>query len=295
MWRRGNNMSTIRVLRSLREYASPGWFMNKAWIGILIILASASPVVGADMALKTPYAPQQVFSWSGCYIGGTVGGAWGRSTYSGSPTGDFATDEPTIIPNLSAITTGALHSSSVVGGGEVGCNWNIKSVVLGLEGDFSGWNLSKSSVLTGPGDPAGPPGSTLTAATSESSHWLATLRPRLGVANDNWLFYVTGGVAFRNATFVQSVTFNVVPSSTMTGSTASTLTGWTVGGGVEYGLAPNWLLKAEYLYVAFPSQNLTEFNPAFPTFTATASDHLTASIVRVGFDYKFGGPLGANY
>jgi outer membrane immunogenic protein len=81
----------------------------------------------------------------------------------------------------------------------------------------------------------------------------------------------------------------------MAGSVTGTLTGWTAGAGVEYGITPNWLLKAEYLYVGFPSQNLTEINPAFPTFTATASNRLNASIVRVGLDYKFGVPLLANH
>ena len=112
---------------------------------------------------------------------------------------------------------------------------------------------------------------TLTAATSESSHWLATVRPRVGVARDNWLFYITGGVAFTSATFSQSVLFSASPS-TMAGSVTSTLTGWTAGAGVEYGFTSNWLLKAEYLYVGFPSQNLNESNPAFPTFTATAAN-----------------------
>ena len=272
--------------------------MNKAVIGFAAIAALiGTPAFAADMALKAPPIPPQIYSWSGCYVGGTVGGAFGRSSYSGNPTGDFRTPEPigepSIIPNLSAITTGALDPSSVIGGGEIGCNWQINSVVIGLEGDFGGWNLSRSSVLTGPGDPEAP-GTTLTAATSESSHWLATIRPRVGIARNNWLFYITGGVAFTNATFSQSVLFEA-SSTSMAGSVTGTLTGWTAGAGVEYGITPNWLLKAEYLYVGFPSQNLTEINPAFPTFTATASNRLSASIVRVGLDYKFGVPLLANH
>ena len=181
-----------------------------------------------------------------------------------------------------------------MGGGDIGCDWQINSVVIGFEGDFSGWNLSKSSALTGPGDPLAPGTTTLTAATSESSHWLATVRPRVGVARDNWLFYITGGVAFTSATFSQSVLFSASPS-TMAGSVTSTLTGWTAGAGVEYGFASNWLLKAEYLYVGFPSQNLNESNPAFPTFTATAANRLSASIFRLGLDYKFGVPGVLSY
>jgi len=264
-------------------------------IQVTIVALFATPALAADMALKAPPTSPQLLNWNRCYVGGTVGGAWARSNYSGTPTGDFATDEPTIIPNLTAITTSTLDPSSAIGGGEVGCNWSIGSVVLGLEGDLNGWNLSRSSVLTGPGDPEGPPGSTLTASTSVSSHWLATVRPRLGIANNNWLFYVTGGVAFTNVSFAQSVTFNVVPTSTMAGSVTSTLTGWTVGGGIEYGVAPNWSVKAEYLYVAFPNQSVNEFNPAFPTFTTAAANRLNTSIFRVGLDYQFGNLLVATH
>ena len=274
---------------------SVGGIMIKAIVGFAAIVALIeTQALAADMALKAPPIPPQIYNWSGCHVGGTVGGAVGRSTYSGTPTGDFLTVEPSIIPNLSAITTGALNPSSVIGGGDIGCDWQINSVVIGFEGDFSGWNLSKSSALTGPGDPLAPGTTTLTAATSESSHWLATVRPRVGVARDNWLFYITGGVAFTSATFSQSVLFSASPS-TMAGSVTSTLTGWTAGAGVEYGFASNWLLKAEYLYVGFPSQNLNESNPAFPTFTATAANRLSASIFRLGLDYKFGVPGVLSY
>jgi outer membrane immunogenic protein len=276
---------------------SVGDIMIKALIGFATIVALIeTPALAADMALKAPLIPSQIYSWSGCHVGGTVGGALGRSTYSGTPTGDFLTPapigEPSIIPNLSATTTGTLNPSSVVGGGNIGCDWQINSFVIGLEGDFSGWNLSKSSALTGPGDPLAP-GTTLTSATSESSHWLATVRPRVGVARNNWLFYITGGAAFTSVTFSQSVLFNA-SSTAMAGSVTSTLAGWTAGAGVEYAFTSKWLLKAEYLYVGFPSQSLTELNPAFPTFTATASNRLSASIFRVGLDYKFGVPVVVN-
>jgi len=268
--------------------------MNKVAIALAAIAALiyTTRAFAADMALKATPIPPQIYSWGGCYVGGTIGGAFGRSSYSGDPAGDFRTPEPigepSIIPNLSAITTGALDPSSAIGGGEVGCNVQINSLVIGLEGDFSGWNLSRLSVSNGPGDPEAP-GTTLTATTSENSHWLATVRPRLGVALNNWLFYATGGVAFSSVAFSQSVFFSA-SGSTMTGSSTNTLTGWTAGAGVEYGITPDWLLKAEYMFVGFPTQHLTEFNPAFPTFFATASNRLSASIFRVGVDYKFGAP-----
>jgi outer membrane immunogenic protein len=260
------------------------------WTAILALLGIRA--VAAD-PLRAPLILVPSYNWSGCYIGGSVGGAFGRSNYSGSPAGDFLTPapvgEPSIIPNLSAVTTDALSPSSLIGGGEIGCNWHIRSIVVGIEGDFSGWNLSRSSLATGPGDPE-LPGTSLTAATSESSHWLATVRPRVGYAYNDWLFYATGGAAFASIGFSQSVLFSA-SNSGMAGSVTSTLTGWTAGGGIEYGITRNWLLKAEYLFVGFPSQSVTEINPAFPTFTANASNRLSASIVRIGLDYKFGLPF----
>jgi outer membrane immunogenic protein len=268
--------------------------MNRAIVVFVAITAfTGTPALAADIALKAPSVAPQIYSWSGCYVGGSVGGSFARSSYSGNPTGDFRTPEPvgepSIIPNLAAITAGVLNPSSAIGGGEVGCNWQIHSIVIGLESDVSGWNLSKSLTATGPGDPEAP-GTSLTVATSESSHWLATVRPRVGFAYNNWLFYASGGVAFTNITFSQSVLFSA-SNSAMAGSVTGTLTGWTAGAGVEYGITHNWLLKAEYLYVGFPSQSLTEINPAFPTFNANASNRLSTSIVRIGLDYKFGLPF----
>ncbi|HWX82136.1 MAG TPA: hypothetical protein VNZ48_00940, partial [Xanthobacteraceae bacterium] len=50
-------------------------------IGIsgLLIAAPLSTASAADMALKAPPpAPAPIFSWTGFYIGGQVGAAWGR-------------------------------------------------------------------------------------------------------------------------------------------------------------------------------------------------------------------------
>ena len=78
---------------------SVGGIMIKAIVGFAAIVALIeTQALAADMALKAPPIPPQIYNWSGCHVGGTVGGAVGRSTYSGTPTGDFLTVEPSIIP-----------------------------------------------------------------------------------------------------------------------------------------------------------------------------------------------------
>jgi outer membrane immunogenic protein len=257
-------------------------------VGVFSLLLSASFTAAraADMPIEAlSPAAQAANTWTGCYIGATVGGAWGRSNYSGTPTGSFPTIIPTTVPNLTAVSSGSLDPTSAIGGEDIGCNWQNGPIVLGLEADLSAWNLSKQSVVTGPGDPVLGPGTTFTATTSENSHWLATVRQRFGYARNNWLFYVTGGAAFTQTTFAQQVFFSA-SGSTQLGSGTSFLPGWTVGGGIEVGVAPNWLLKAEYLYVGFPTQTISEFNSGFPGYTETATNRLSGSIFRVGVDYK---------
>ncbi len=63
--------------------------------------------------------------------------------------------------------------------------------------------------------------------------------------------------------------------------------GWTAGGGIEYALSWNWLIKAEYLYVSFSNQNAAQVVAGAPALTGTATGNLTASIARAGFDYRF--------
>jgi outer membrane immunogenic protein len=231
----------------------------------------------ADMPLKGP--PQPAWSWSGCYIGGTVGGYRSSSTYNGVPTGNFES----AIPVLTAISSGTFDQSGVIGGGELGCNWQAGIFVFGLEGDVSGWHNSSTSAVTGPDVPA--PGQFFHATTSVTSNTLTTVRPRIGIAANNWLFYATGGLAASSVAFSQSVLFTAT-RSTQAGAT-STSVGWTAGGGIEYAITPNWTVKGEYLYVSLDNQTMTENNLAFPSFSQSATNKLAVSIGRFGVNYKF--------
>ena len=59
-------------------------------------------------------------------------------------------------------------------------------------------------------------------------------------------------------------------------------------------------MKAEFLYVdlgrvSTTSNNLVAFGFAFPTSVFTHSFDIKSNIVRVGVNYKFGGPVIAKY
>jgi outer membrane immunogenic protein len=269
--------------------------VEAAWAGdmppAVIYPAGAPPTIVYPVA-----APP--FTFTGFYVGGSVGGALGSSKYIETAGGTFTGLGPLVVSNINAAGTSSTAPRGVIGGGEAGYNWQIGHFVVGFETDLSGWGLSSNQGVAGIGisstvNPVPPPpkvpgtGATFSSSTTVSSNWLFTARPRLGWANGNQLLYLTAGLAVTNVDFSQSILLG--PVGTLAGSSSTTEVGWTAGGGVSYGLSWNWSIKAEYLYVNFPNQNTAQVlsgNPLF-TGTGTVARNLTASIARAGFDYRF--------
>jgi outer membrane immunogenic protein len=299
-----------------------------------LLLASATLLAptGAEIAVAADVPPEVIypagypvgaplvppvagprFTFTGFYVGGTIGGALGSSQYAETPSGTFATVVSAAVPNIAAVGTSSTAPRGVIGGIEVGYNWQLGNLVLGFETDFSGWDMSSSSGVVGSGNPsrflpnicpqsippAPPlppcPGTTFRSTASMSSDWLFTARPRIGFANGNQLLYATGGLAVSNVNFAQSIILSDYPiatggsgtAPTLAGASSLTLTGWTAGFGIEYALSWNWLIKAEYLYVSFPHQSTAQTISGAPASTGTVSDKLSASIARAGFNYRF--------
>ncbi|HTV26604.1 MAG TPA: outer membrane beta-barrel protein [Xanthobacteraceae bacterium] len=245
-------------------------------------LLSAAPAFAADMPLKAPaYTPPPAPTWTGWYIGANIGGSFGTAsdsaTFAGVPVGGGS-------PNL----------DGVVGGGQIGYNWQANGWLFGLEADIQGTSedgsSSASETLAVPGILPGAVTGTL--SYSEKLPWFGTVRGRLGILpSPNWLLYATGGLAYGE---VDTNTTLTVGAASVGNNFDTTRAGWTVGGGVEGWLSPNWTAKLEYLYV-----DLGSFSNTFTgvgTFTpVTLSTHVTDNIVRVGLNYHFGGPMGARY
>ncbi len=144
-------------------------------------------------------------------------------------------------------------------GGTIGANYQWGRFVLGIEGDGDWTSLDGKTIPT--------------CSTCEvKSTWLATARGRAGYAFDRILFYGTGGAAFGN-----------VQGGPIAGPFDSgTQIGWTVGGGIEAAIAPNWTAKVEYLYV-----NLGNLNCTAAGCLAGNTLNVIESVVRAGINYKF--------
>lgn len=279
--------------------------MKKLVAALFTVAISAATASAADMAPRTytkaPAVVAPVYNWTGFYVGLNAGGAWSDSnpttTTVFSPVGYFATTSP---PAIGIAGNQNINRTSFTGGVTAGYNWQVNSVVLGIETDFNYFGFKGSTSGTGIYPCCAPTG--FTVNTSESADWLWTLRGRLGfLVTPALLLYGTGGLAVANvkANYLFTDTFATANESA---SISTTRYGWTAGAGGEYALMNGWSIKAEYLYVdlgraSTTSTNLTAFVPAFafPTNVFTHTVNLHSNIGRVGINYKFGGPVVAKY
>jgi outer membrane immunogenic protein len=270
-----------------------------AFAALGIVSASA-----ADMAVKAPPVVAPVYNWTGFYVGVSGGGIWSDPYLTVNVTGP-AGPNSTPAQGLIARALGNRNTSSWLAGGQAGYNWQMNNVVLGVEADISGTDINNAqSVINTVVIGAGP--KDITTTGSQHLDYFGTVRARVGyAAATGLLVYGTGGFAYGggNSSFgVASasgfgrgpVPFNVVASD------SSVRTGWTAGVGAEMALlafAPNWSIKGEYLYYDLGHDQLTVTHALTPppAFTATMDSIFRGGLIRLGVNYRFGGPVVARY
>jgi outer membrane immunogenic protein len=249
------------------------------FISNLAVVAFAMPAIAADLPAreyaKAPVVPPvPYYDWSGFYIGGNVGGSWGHSSSTNSALdGTF-------------VSSGSRTDSAVIGGGQIGYNFMVAPhFLLGVEADVQG-SSSKNTATS-------PDGSNSYSSKLDD---FGTVRGRAGFTADNWLFYGTGGFAWSQGSVTRTQITAVasvppIPAAAGTVETVdNTRTGWAAGVGVEYGITPNWTVRAEYLYL-----DLGTITSVFPLSNRQQTTSANMSIARIGVNYKFGGPVVARY
>jgi outer membrane immunogenic protein len=181
-------------------------------------------------------------------------------------------------------------------GGQIGFNYQIANWVVGIEADLS-WTDIGSTTTVAPLTAGGIAALGSSHTSSFDMNWFGTVRGRLGFAANNLLIYATGGFAFGEFEYA-TVTADPLGSGLLATSGRSvTRTGWTVGAGAEWGFAPNWSLKAEYLYFDLGDITGVAVDPvAAPAVSVTTNFDNTGHILRLGVNYRFGGgPVVARY
>jgi outer membrane immunogenic protein len=248
-----------------------------ASVGAMALTGSAA--FAADLPSRAPppvyLPPVPIFTWTGIYIGGQIGYAWA------SGNNNFTGFDPFFGPAGGTFlsTSAGGTPSGVIGGANVGYNYQINQWVLGVEGSVDGTSLSNTAVV------AFPDGTSLTAHTKADIQ--GSIRGRLGVAWDRALIYGTGGVAFGGFNTDVSILNPAVPFFA-NGNVSNTRVGWTVGGGIQYAITNNWSVRAEYRYTNWGTLSDGRLTAAAaPGVFFNGNRHLNQNQVQVGFDYKF--------
>jgi outer membrane immunogenic protein len=220
--------------------------MKTLLVGTTALLALSAVASAADLPPKPFYkapAYSQGYDWNGFYAGVVGGGGWAESSHNDGI----------------STASGRFNQTGGTVGGTLGYNWQAGSMVFGVEGDGS-WADIRGTTTSG----------CVTQCFTEIRS-MGTARGRIGYAWQNWMPYITAGVAVAD----------VHAGQTGLVSGSNTRVGPAVGAGVEWLLARNWSAKAEYLY--------TTFDTAAP-YTSAAPVNVSernVSLFRVGLNYHF--------
>lgn len=245
--------------------------MKKSCLALIAAATIASATAqAADMAVKAPPPPipAPIFTWTGFYLGGNIGGAW-TSTF--------------VRESFFGAEWGRSSSARFIGGGQLGYNWQFNQFVLGIEGDIDAI-ANKNRGTTIVTIPAG----TFAGNVGGGGNWISTIAARFGFAYDRALFYGKAGYGWVNGSGSATIT-NLATGATVGIGGSGTRGGWLLGGGIEYAITPNWTIKGEFDYLA-TGHDRTFFVPVGSPFlvgdTFTHSGR-NVSMVKFGFNYLF--------
>jgi outer membrane immunogenic protein len=230
--------------------------------------------------------------WDGGYAGISVGAVIGQASAS---TTVITSPESYFGPNDFASVASAGAQSVPLRAGSfdahAGFNWQTSNLVLGIETTIGAQKVrgGRQSAETAS---AYVPGYNYTIKSFVEQDWLWTLRPRLGFASGDMLFFATGGIAVGN---VRGKWNYSLPAQTATesGSESVVKVGFVVGAGVEMALSKRWSVNAELLRVDLGSISVDSNNVRFANgaiFPQTVVRHVVnfdANLATLGLRYRF--------
>jgi len=234
----------------------------------LLRLSVVAPLTSAAFAADLAPSPPPLFAsspWEGFYFGGHVGYAFGTSSYQ------------TNRPAFPAAGSVGLYGQDVngefgplYGGLQAGYNHLMPSgLMFGVAADFSFPDEMQSNLpLAFP--VAGP------SLVNDKIEIFGSLRGRIGYAFGDWLIFGAGGFAYDR---------DMLSSTNAAGNVDSVYfwrPGWTVGGGVEVRLTPDWSAYLEYAYSDFARAGVS-----FPATGEHYNSNLTLQTVQLGVNYRF--------
>ena len=247
-------------------------------------IAMVSMPMGVVARAEEPARP---IDWSGLYLGASLGYAFGSVDHN-FPAGSGGGGAPGLwAPD----STGGSAAVSGNGGlyGLVGGHTQQWGALVGgveLSFDIPDFNAHGSDIFGG-----------LVGGTGYNAKvkWLATLTPRLGYAWDNFQVYGKGGVAM--ARLASQLTAGPAacnqPSTTINGNCGATIEqthlGFTVGTGLAYAFAENWVAGLEYDYYDLGTTHYGDLTQPATFWALAYTLHPQIHALRARLTYRFGG------
>jgi outer membrane immunogenic protein len=236
------------------------------------------PVPAAPAYTPPVYRPV-IYDWTRIYGGIHVGGG---------VLNDVVTNTTTTAL-LNAGTQTNLSPFAVVGGAQAGFNIEFAPFVIGAEGTFTWSDISGTQVT-----PSLQP--TISENSTSTPKWYATATGRAGFAANDFLFYAKGGAAWMNVHYIQDIAGGSVQT---TQSITDTRSGFTVGGGIEFGMTESLSARLEYDFLDFGTKTYNFNNLGFTPAGAAAGTAATpigaapmsiksfTQLITVGLNYRF--------
>jgi outer membrane immunogenic protein len=267
--------------------------MQRLLLVCFLVCGVAVPALAADLPIA-PYRPallRPLYSWTGCYVGVNIGGGAAPQTFTDTA-GTFAPPGADL---------GNHTSRGVVGGGQLGCDYQTGPFVLGLQGLYDLSGMKASNVQ---------PNLLLWNRSFVQS--AGTLTARAGyTVTPTLLGYVKGGGAWVHDLYDVStppgtiVLFTpgtippgppgAVPAApgTIVALGRNTVGGWTVGGGLEWAFGGgDWSAFIEYDYMHFGTSQVTYASTfvAGRTFPLAVSQSVNLGLLGINYRFFGGAP-----
>jgi len=296
------NTPNHNKIRSQTKIRLPQQVKNYFFITTCLLYNHAIAATYSNQAIIGKHSPllSKQTNWNGIYLGGNIGGAWG-SNHANLIVPSNPSTQQYWDPEISA---GALptsinyNQSGPIGGGQLGFNYKYPNKILvGIEADINGANIqgTKSEYLINGQQIGGAAYAPWYGSAGSRLTWLGSVRGRVGLLPiQQTLIYATGGFSYGGT---KNNYYSAIPQipSLYTSSQTDTLTGYTVGGGLEWMFQAGWSIKAEYLY--YNLGNTTDpSTPGGVDAALVASGQIqtvsnrfsnAGNIVHIGLNYHF--------